>query len=249
MAFFLDNLTAIVVGTTLMVGLLFVQQRGQQSAVEATTRYRAQQMTTAFATTVERDVDNVRTQAQTEAAFEGDDPAYRFTLRRATGADGNAYTRQFTFPTLLDPAEGLDSPIVIVTYHVTPTGEQVRIGGDLHPLYQATRHVYQRGVGLTQTGTLTGIVDFDITAYDAGGTPIEEREVLTPTPLLVHVDLVTAVDLPTRRAGDQTTPNALATARHARTVRVTGASSTGGLPTNISSAAGGIPPLPGDDDY
>ena len=39
MAFLLDHLTAILVGSLLLVGLLFIQQRNSTSAVESTIRY------------------------------------------------------------------------------------------------------------------------------------------------------------------------------------------------------------------
>ncbi len=248
MAVFLDNLTAIIVGTTLLVALLFVQQRGQQRAVEASTRYQAQQLTGGFATTMERDVDNIRTRAQTDSAFAGGARTYRFSLRRAVGTDGETYTSQFTFPTLLEPALGLDSPVAIVAYHVEPSGEIARIGGTSHPLYRATRYVYERGGAIAPTGSLDGIVDFEVTAYDETGAPITDEATLDPTPPRVHLNLVTAVGLPTQSSGDQANTGFVAS-RHARTVRVAGANATGGTPPVDTSAPGGIPPLPGDGDY
>ena len=248
MTVILDNLTAVVVGTTLLVSLLFVQQRGQQSAVEASTRYQAQQTTSTFAATIERDVENIRTRAQSDSAFAGGATTYRFTLRRGAGPDGATYTRQFTFPTLQNPSLGLASPIVIVTYHLEPTGETLRIGGDDRPVFQATRYVYERGGSVTSTGTLGGIVDFDVTAYGETGARILEAEVVDPTPPRVHIDVFTAVDIPDHRTSDQKGGDTFVATRHARTVRVVGANATGAPPVD-ESERGGIPALPGDADY
>ena len=99
MTFLLDNLTAVIVGTVLLGALLVLQQRGQQKAVEAAQRYRAESMVAELATTVERELENARGRAETERAFavvtgEGSLGAdtYRFRLRRATASDGTEYT-------------------------------------------------------------------------------------------------------------------------------------------------------------
>ena len=245
MAFVLDNLTAVLVGATLLGALMFVQQRGQHASVEATTRYRAQQMTDGFATTLERDVDNIRTQAQTEAAFVGGTPNYRFSLRRS--GDGS-HTTQFAFPTLADPSLGTDSPIAIVAYHTTPTGKTATIAGESRPLYEVTRYVYMRGASApVATATLPDVVDFDVRAFSATGDEVPPASLLSPTPRYVTAELVTTLGLSARRAADQDAASGMGTTRQSRTVWIPGATSTGGLPTGVATdLPGGIPAFPGD---
>ena len=76
MTVLLDNLTAILVGSTLLVAMLVVQQRGQQSAIDATARYQSETLTSQFISILERDVENIRTMEEMEAAF----GARRFAL-------------------------------------------------------------------------------------------------------------------------------------------------------------------------
>ena len=249
MAFILDNLTAILVGTTLLVALLFVQQRGQQSAIDATTRYQSQRMTSALATTIERDVENIRTKDQTVAAFGpwgATASAYRFSLRRATGTDGESYTSQFSFPTLKDPALGDASPILIVTYHVEPTGATVRLDGVDRPMYQVTRYEFERGGPVRAQGVTSGLVDFEVTAFADDGSEIRSSGWIDPTPQRVQVELVAAPDRPEARTSDQAMTSTFGTSRHARMIRVRGATAQGGLPPVDTTLPAGIPDLPGD---
>lgn len=246
MSFLLDHLTAILVGTTLLVALLFVQQRGQQNAVEAATRYQSQRLTSGFATTLERDVENIRTRAQTEAAFGGAGgaglPRYRFTIRRSS--DGT-YTSQVTFPTLQDPALGDASPILIVGYHVEPTGERALIDGVDRPIYTVTRYEYARGGTVLSQSTLGGVLDFEVSAFTDDGTEIRTSSWVDPTPPRLDVEVATVVERPTREAGDQEMMS-FATSRYARTVRVHGATARGGLPPAAGPGDAGIPAFPGD---
>lgn len=247
MAFILDNLIAILVGTTLLVALVFVQQRGQQSAIDATSRYQSQRMASGLASTIERDVENIRTRAQTQTAFGGTSgtTTYRFSLRRETGTDGETYTSQFAFPTLLDPSLGDDSPVMMVTYHVEPTGESALVDGVDRPLYQVTRYEFERGGTVQAQGTTSGLVDFEVTAFRPDGTPFQVDDVINDTPPRVQVELVMAPDRPEARTGDQAMTSSFGTSRHARTIRVRGATARGGLPPVDLTKPGGIPELPG----
>ena len=242
MAFVFDNLIAILVGTTLLVALVFVQQRGQQSAVDAAVRYQAQSQTSGFLDGLERDVENMRAMAEMDATF----GTRRLAIRRAIGADGETYTRQFAFPTLLDPEAGVASDVAFVTYEVTPTGQSVRLGDALHPTYQAVRYVYTRGAaGHVADGGSGLLIDFDVEVTGADNVAIVEAPALTETPQSVHLAVVAAPAGAPQRAGDQRATGATPT-RHARTVPVPSAWAVGGSPPVDTTAAAGLPALPGE---
>src|SRR5919206_5125479 len=61
MSAILDHLTAILVGATLLAAAIYVQQRERQQAVEAAVHGNVQGQTVAFVGTLERDLENMRT--------------------------------------------------------------------------------------------------------------------------------------------------------------------------------------------
>ena len=249
MTFILDHLTAVLIGGTLLVALIVVQQRGQQAAVETTLRYQSETLASTFLDTVERDIENTRTMGEMEAAFEGDPsrPARRFSVRRATAPDGTEYTSQFAFPTLADPANGPESEVVIVTYHVTPTGATVDVDGEARPTFTALRYVFHRGDYAPSTeGGSAGLVGFDVVLVSPSGVEATDAADVTETPARVHVALETAARVPARRSHDQALRSPSTATRHARTVYVASARAEGGDPDVDVVQPGGIPALPGD---
>lgn len=239
MAFFFDHLTAVLVGATLLVAMLFVQQRGQHAAVEATTRYQNQKLATEFMHTVERDVENMRTMLDMDIEF----GVRQIRIRRASNVDGS-YTYQFAFPTVVDPEASDASGVALAVYHVVPTGRQVAVHGELRPTYRATRYLLRAGETAARPAGGSGeLVDFDVVAFDRDG-----REVLTEgpgdLPARVHLSLESAAVIPGRRAGDQRARPANTT-RLARMVTVANAA-VPTLEVATGTAALGLPPLPGD---
>ena len=245
----LDHLTAIVVGTVLLGGLLVLQQRHQQSAVEAAQRYRAQALASELTTTLEREVENIRSRAETERAFEivggraiePGAPTYRFRiLRDAT----DSYTEELSFPTASAP-DGLGSSgVAIVTYRVEPTGETVRIDGADRPLYTATRYEFVRGGAVRTTAAYERIVDFDVTGL-AGLQPddqVRDAPVVDPVPPRMRLEIEFAPELVTARAADQAAPEATSI-RYARSLRVPAAPGRRAFDT---TSPGGIRAFPAD---
>ena len=241
MAFLLDHLTAVIVGAVLLSALVFVQFRQQQTSVATTQRYSAQMQTAEFAATLQRDIENMRTKAQTVAAF--GTGGYRLRLRRKTGTDGETYTQQFAFPTLRDPSLGATSPVAIVTYVTEPTGESVRVGAVLRPTYRVTRYEYSRADGERVTGGGAGLIDLDVILVTGS---LEAATALDPstTPTRVKISAVGAPPAAPGGTDGGTSATAHAT-RHAETVRVLSAGATGGLPPTETGPPG-VPPLPGD---
>ena len=254
MTFLLDHLTAVLVGGTLLVALLVVQQRGQQGAAEAALRYQNQTLASSFLDTVERDVEDIRSEAEAKRAFDG---STRFSVRQETGPDGTVYTSQFAFPTLArDESEEPDTVIVVV-YEVEPTGRTVLVDDVERPTYRAQRYEYRRGQpAAVAVGGSGDLLDFDVTlrrrVRKSPGPGFEDSEVtdddtVDGTPTRVHVALVAAAPLPEQRAHDQSGATLTAASRHARTVRVANARAGGGTPPTGGGSSSGIPPLPGDD--
>lgn len=252
----LDHLTAFLVGSVLLVALVYLQQRGQQGAVEATLRYQNQTAAARFLDAVERDVENIRTVSQMGAAFGGPgvSDSLAFSVRQGTGADGRVYTSQFAFPTLANPPEDRGAPtdpageVAIVVYHVTPTGRSVDVNGTDRPTYRARRYVYRRGdAAPAEDGGSGDLVDFDVRLYQAG-VPDTVNTDVAATPSRVHVAAVAATALPANRASDQAAASPSAVTRHARTVYVAiaAAGESAQDPAVDRSRPGGIPALPGD---
>lgn len=255
MTFLLDNLTAVIVGTVLLGALLVLQQRGQQKAVEAAQRYRAESMVAELATTVERELENARGRAETERAFavvtgEGSLGAdtYRFRLRRATASDGTEYTSLVSFPTLLRPNQLSASPVGVVSYHVEETGETARVDGRDRPLLRATRYEFPRGGPLRRTAVYERLVDVDVVALGAGGSETDATDAFSETPVRIRLAIESAPEVTRALTTEGAGP--LTAIRHGRTVRIAGGSTTtaGSTPVDLS-VRGGIPALPGDPTY
>jgi len=242
MAFVLDHLAAILAGSVLLGALLFLQMRQQHEAVATTQRHGAQMQTSSFVETLQRDVENLRTPAQAQAAF----GARRFTLRRAAGADGETYTSQFAFPTLLDPALGDASPVALVVYTAEPTGETVAVGAVTRPTYRIRRHLYTRAAGaVTVTGGTENVVDFDVTLLGRDGSQTWQGTAITTMPARVRIAAVGASAGTRTRELPGQTRTAAPSVRHAVMAEVMGTRASGGT-TPVEPGAPGLPELPGD---
>ncbi len=241
MSAILDHLTAILVGAVLVGALLVVQMRRQESAVATTVQNRVEYQTGEFLSVVQRDAENIRTRRQTEHAF----GAYRFTVRRAAGTDGETYTSQLSFPTLANPALGAASPVALVTYRMTPTGETVRVGASLRPTYRIVRFAYTRAGGQVETGGAVGVLDFDAFLVRDDGSEQTDEQTVDPVPAQVRVAVMTAAPAQSRRTRDQAATRTQNATRRSVTARVISAAASDGFPP-VEAGAAGIPLLPGD---
>ncbi len=221
MAVFLDHLTAVAAGSVLLLALVGLQLRGQERSIEAASRYRGQTHAAEFLRTVERDVENALTAAQTADVF----GAFQLTVRRDTGATGETYTGEFAVPTRVVPADGGPPEVALVRYLAAPTGRTVWVDGEARP----TVRVERWAVGADGTARLAGgsgdLVEFDVTAID-GGAEVAHRLSFPDVPPRVHVSVVAAgSDVPVR---------------YARAVRVRnfGATGTPATGTTASSYSG-----------
>lgn len=250
----LDHLTAVIVGTLLLGTLLLLRIQDQTDAIETVQRYRAVEMASGLVHTLEREIENARGRDETERVFATDvggpplsPDQYRFRLLRGVASDGTEFTRQLTFPTVFSPDDLSASPLGIVAYVVEETGETAVVDGRERPLLRARRFEFPRGGPIVAAGVYDRLLDFDVTAYEPDGTEVHQRIELPETPLRIHIDLRFAPEAMPAVEGQDPTATAFST-RHARTVRVHAATAYE-RDSDILTGPGGIPPLPGDDDY
>ncbi|MEM1116242.1 MAG: hypothetical protein AAF845_13605 [Bacteroidota bacterium] len=217
MTFALDNLTAILVGTTLLVALVFVQQRGQRHAIDAASQGPAAPQASAFLDGIARDVERM-------GAMDTASGTRGLSLRRAVGPDGETYTSRLSFPVLLSPEGGAASEVAHVTYEVMPTGNSVRLGGALRPTYRAVRSVSPRGAsGHRADGGSGLLIDFDVEVTGPDGVVVVADPSIPEAPHSVHL---TVVEAPAPQAGGRRATRSTPT-RHTRTVSAPGARATG----------------------
>ncbi|MEM8599000.1 MAG: hypothetical protein AAGF99_03685 [Bacteroidota bacterium] len=189
MTFILDHLAAILVGTTLLVALVTVQQRARFEAADATSRYAMEQQNQGFIETLRRDFENMRTRTQAIDSL----GYYDLQLRRGTPMNG--VTRTFTFPTLADPTLGEASPVMQVHYRMEHTGIWLGPHDTGRWLYQMVRYV-DAGSGFVRTGgSAPNIWDFRVDLWRRDGTQsVYANDV--PDPVRIKVDLETVSTLP-----------------------------------------------------
>jgi hypothetical protein len=183
-AFLFDHLTAVLVGSVLLVALALVQQRGEADSVEASTTRIVQGRAAAFARTFERDVENLRPEAEARAALGA---AYACAVTRDA-----AGRTTFAFPTLADPAAGPASPVVLVRYRAVATGDSAFVRGAMQPLLRVERAV--EGGGAPVRASSDDLVNFDVALFAArSGTPLAD---CPPDLARVRLDLALAVPQP-----------------------------------------------------
>lgn len=247
MSFLLDHLSAFLVGASLLVGLLFVQQRGRQTAVEATVRYRTEVQTASFVEGLTRDLENARTREQARAAlglYERRTDARDLT-ERALGVYGTPErTDWIEFVTLADPEAGDGSPLVAVAYKMEPTGATARVRGADRPLYQVVRYVCADPCRsprdwAAQGGSAPAIVGLRVRpepAPPATGAVM----LLAQAPGRIAVVVEAAYATPKRQAGDQDETAEVGLTRQGATVRLYAAGTGGASLPKVQNGAPGI---------
>ncbi|MEL6703263.1 MAG: hypothetical protein AAFU38_14420 [Bacteroidota bacterium] len=221
MAFLLDNLTSILVGATLLVAFVFVQQRSSQRATDVAVNQITQQRTLAFMDVLERDIENMRTERQAVASL----GSYTHRLEAAGGQ-----TTRYSFPTLANPSLGAASPTVLVSYAVTELPDSVRVGDQAYPMLRVQR--FENGVALG--GSSEPIVGFEVEAFERGSTAGRQTAGVLSDLDRVRVEVTTALSAAERRAGDQANTSQTNAMRHGYVFR----------PRNLSVAENGRGVMP-----
>ena len=144
MAFLIDNLTAVVVGTILILTLLTLQMRDRQEAVADTISHGVRQQLYGAIEIVGEDLENMRSPqaAAAEAAVLSGgsisvDPA-DLSWNADTLSSGS--TSLFRFPTSVRLSETpTDRALAEVTYALIPSMETVHVGGAVQQRHTLVR--------------------------------------------------------------------------------------------------------------
>ncbi len=148
MQFLLDHISSFIVFSAIILIVVVLQLRGIQSNAETVMNYMVRSGTLDISEMLERDLTNMRTEAQTDFAISQSNflpnsiLAYecKFTMSSDT-------TMMFSFPTLQDPqadiADPTTAPVMQVVYQLTRESGAVEreINGTTltHPIYRLER--------------------------------------------------------------------------------------------------------------
>lgn len=238
MAFIQDHLIAVLVGSALLVTMLFVQQRSNHGGVEANLRHQTQNDILAFVELLERDLENARTEQQT--IYGG--LQYRPRLQRSAGM-----TQILTFPTLENPSLGEASPLIYVTYRREWLGNTIEIEGQQRQLYRIARYTSSAGAAYVFSGGSRDVfVDFNaMVTYRDGSTRTTASNFTDVTLIRLLTRVARTNDM--RRASDQSAGEPVQLVQHAYTIRppnLSSAETTRTGPPPSTTGPGALPPLP-----
>ncbi|NNF58843.1 MAG: hypothetical protein HKN04_11455 [Rhodothermaceae bacterium] len=209
MVAWLDHLAAVLIGSVILVVLMLMQQRTRQHTVEATVNQVVQARAHAFVRLLERDVENMRTEAQALNALG--------TYTCAVSRDTSGRTTAFTFPTLLDPDQGPTSPVGHVTYRLEAAGDSVRVGEAISPLFRIVREEDDGSITMTAGGSGETIVGFDVALFALRSAA---PTFTCPDNLSrVRLEVQAAVEGPAQQAADQRATSRHTLTRHGFTFR------------------------------
>lgn len=257
MVFIFDHLIAILVGATLLGALLFIQQRGQQSSFETTLRHRTETQTTAFMSTLSRDLENARTSRQITTGLGRWVPDEISNWgSRAFGIHGSdTHTDWIEFVTLADPNQGGNSPLQAVGYRTVATGDSATVGDIRQALFRVERYVYEAGATdwVQRGGSPPNLTSFSVRANRLNGSVVTNGR-LGDVPASFEIVMTTTEASVGQKTADQAATALTNSTRQAQTVRVVNANSTGtasgvaptGGPTSIPLFPGISPPPPKD---
>lgn len=222
----LDHLAAVVVSSVLVLLFALMQVRGVQSAGETTVNHMVRSATLDIALMLERDLENMRTDAQVQEAIARGilSGGTAFNCTATASADT---TMQFTFPTLEDPqsAAGLadpnDAPVALVTYQLTPAADSLSrlVNGLLvtHPLFQLQRFID----GVYTGGTQATVTDFRVLFATSGSGTFIPANAACPADLnKVRFQLQMGLPGYNMEGSGQTSTSQLNFSRHGVTVNL-----------------------------
>ena len=148
MQFLLDHISSFIVFSAIVLIVALLQLRGMQSNAETVVNYMVRTGTLDISEILERDLTNMRTEAQTDFAISQNNfqpntiPSFTCGFTMSTDT-----TMLFSFPTLQDPqaniADPTTAPVMQVVYQLTPQSGTVSrvVETDTleHRLYQLER--------------------------------------------------------------------------------------------------------------
>ncbi len=225
----LDHISALLIVSVLVAIFALIQLRGSQSTSDVAVNYMVRTETLEIADMLERDLLNMRTKDQTDAAiaagkfFGGG--AYVCT---ATAAAAGDTTLSFTFPTLSDPqgvgalADPDSADVSLVTYQLIPVpGQSIdRMQGNSmvsHPLFRLERRVGVDDTGSSQATVTYFNIDYGRVTGDfidaTGGCPGDQLK-------KIRFQVQMARQSYDEATGDQTSRSQLNFSRYGQTVEL-----------------------------
>ncbi len=172
----LDHITAFVVATVLFVSVFTMINRSRQNAVEMQIGQMVQEQAYEFTRILERDLENIRSEAQVLARNSYLEPD--LTNICSYVVDEKGRTRHLIFPTLKDPRLGANSDIVNVEYELVPADTSVLYLGERLELFTIERFLRPGGdvVRIPDGSSGAFITHFAITMHTegVGGTELSE---------------------------------------------------------------------------
>ena len=229
----LDNLMAVVISSVLVFIFALLQLRGMSNTSETSLNYMVRTETLSIARMLEQDIENMRTEDQTNEAIANGD----FTgggVFSCVAVDGGTddLTLEFTFPTLLDHqgTTSLSDPttadVQLISYVLVDTGTllPLKSGGTTTnlPLYRLERRVN----GVSGGGSRGYVIDFKVEFLQGGtGTPLLAHGRSTPSNVScpsdmkkVRFQIKMATDAITNVTHDQESTSQLNFSRYGNTI-------------------------------
>ena len=128
----LDHISAFLVATILFVSMFTVINRNRQNAVEMQIGQIVHEQAYEFSKIIERDLENIRSDAQVLAAG--------LTIDCSFSTDPNGQTLSLSIPTLDNPLAGAASGIVNIVYQLEAADTTLSILGEEHEIYTVNRY-------------------------------------------------------------------------------------------------------------
>ncbi len=185
MQFLLDHLGSFIVFSAVMLIVAILQLRGMQSNAETVVNHIVRTGTLEISDMLERDLVNMRTEAQTNDAIAGGFADTSMVVYDCSMAINGDTTMSFTFPTLKFPQMNVGNPdtaqVAQVLYQLTPQAGSVTryLEGDtlVQNFYRLDRFVSGEGNGWSDTGVTFFRVEYaeprdPVFKFPAGNCPL-----------------------------------------------------------------------------
>lgn len=181
-----DQLTAVIIAGAVLLIFAFIQYKGWQSSSEATLYNIVYQDALEISKILETDLENLRTEDQTNEANSRGNLAGGAGFSCELTASGGK-TTAFTFPTLTDPdnaytlADPDDASVSIVRYELVDTGNTMNLtegsSTSVAPLYRLDRTIDGNYAG----GSQENITHFLVELSRKGSDTFDSSSGICPT--------------------------------------------------------------------
>ncbi|MEL6444077.1 MAG: hypothetical protein AAF089_07325 [Bacteroidota bacterium] len=161
----LDHLSAIIVGTVLLLALLVFQMRERLNSVDEAMRYELQTRGEAVMTSLGQDLNNLVTEG--DAGDMGLAPSGCVLERHSDGV-----VRSIQCPGLIETEPGNKEPGT-VRYWTQPAGRSYTVGDSVRTAYVLHRDI-DTFMGADTQPVADAVIGFDVTLFGASGAPVTD---------------------------------------------------------------------------